>query len=90
MTMEIKADVLEHLNKKMKSGAVAEKFGIADRTVRQIRKDEEKIKRQLDERPQDFFTVVVPFPLSLCIESTSYVLSFRMVFFLPCDHVLDF
>ena len=23
----------------------------------------------------------VPFPLSLCIESTSYVLSFRMVFF---------
>ena len=32
----------------------------------------------------------VPFPLSLCMESTSYVLSFRMVFFLPCDHELDF
>ena len=30
------------------------------------------------------------FPLSLCQESTSYVLSFRMVFFLPCDHGLDF
>ena len=40
-----------------------------------------------------FFRVFffVPFPLSLCMESTSYVLSFRMVFFLPCDdHVLDF
>ena len=24
------------------------------------------------------------------MESTSYVLSFRMVFFLPCDHGLDF
>ena len=24
------------------------------------------------------------------MESTSYVLSFRMVFFLPCDHALDF
>ena len=32
----------------------------------------------------------VPFPLSLCMESTSYVLSFRMVFFLPCDHGLGF
>ena len=32
----------------------------------------------------------VPFPLSLCMESTSYVLSFRMVFFLPCDHGLNF
>ena len=37
----------------------------------------------------------VPFPLSLCMESRSYVLSFRMVFkersvFLPCDHGLDF
>ena len=30
------------------------------------------------------------FPLSLCMESTSYVLSFRMVFFLPCDHGLFF
>ena len=29
----------------------------------------------------EFFCV--PFPLSLCMESTSYVLSFRMVFFLP-------
>ena len=29
------------------------------------------------------------FPLSLCMESTSYVLSFRMVFFLPCDYGLD-
>ena len=35
-----------------------------------------------------FFRVF--FPLSLCMESTSYVLSFRMVFFLPCDHGLDF
>ena len=26
---------------------------------------------------------LVLFPLSLCMESTSYVLSFRMVFFLP-------
>ena len=33
---------------------------------------------------------LVSFPLSLCMESTSYVLSFRMVFFLPCDHGLDF
>ena len=32
----------------------------------------------------------VPFPLYLCMESTSYVLSFRMVFFLPCDRGLDF
>ena len=32
----------------------------------------------------------VPFPLSLCMESTSYVLSFRMVFFLPWDHGLNF
>ena len=31
-----------------------------------------------------------PSPLSLCMESTSYVLFFRMVFFLPCDHGLDF
>ena len=30
------------------------------------------------------------FSISLCMESTSYVLSFRMVFFLPCDHGLDF
>ena len=34
--------------------------------------------------------VRVFFPLSLCMESTSYVLSFRMVFFLSCDHGLDF
>ena len=34
--------------------------------------------------------IFVPFPLSLCMESTSYVLSFRMVFFLPCDDGLDF
>ena len=34
--------------------------------------------------------VFVPFPLSLCMESTSYVLSFRVVFFLPCDHGLVF
>ena len=32
----------------------------------------------------------VPFPLSLCMESTSYVLSSRMmVFFQLCDHGLD-
>ena len=31
-----------------------------------------------------------PLPFSHCMESTSYVLSFRMVFFLPCDHGLDF
>ena len=30
------------------------------------------------------------FSASLCMESTSHVLSFRMVFFLPCDHGLDF
>ena len=30
------------------------------------------------------------FPLSLCIESTSYVLSFPDGVFLPCDHGLDF
>ena len=30
------------------------------------------------------------FTPSLCMESTSYVISFRMVFFLPCDHGLDF
>ena len=35
-----------------------------------------------------FFQVF--FPLSLCVENTSYVVSFRMVFFLPCDHGLDF
>ena len=35
----------------------------------------------------------VPFPLSLCMESTSYVLSFQLPdgVFLPCDHdELDF
>ena len=32
----------------------------------------------------------VPLPISLCKESTSYVLSFRMVFFLPFNHGLDF
>ena len=38
-----------------------------------------------------FFRVFfVPFLLSLCMESTSYVLSFRMVFFRPCDHELNF
>ena len=37
--------------------------------------------------PSIFF---VPFPISLCTESTLYVLSFRVVFFLPCDHGLDF
>ena len=36
------------------------------------------------------YIFLVPFPLSPCMESTSYVLSFRMVFFLPCDHGLDF
>ena len=30
------------------------------------------------------------FSLFLSMESTSYVLSFRVVFFLPCDHGLDF
>ena len=35
-----------------------------------------------------FFRVF--FPLSLCTESTSYVLSFRMVFFLSGDHGLNF
>ena len=30
--------------------------------------------------PSIFF-IFVPFPLSLCMESTSYVLSFRIVFF---------
>ena len=35
-----------------------------------------------------FFRIL--FPLSLCMESTSYVLSFRMVFFLPCYHGVDF
>ena len=37
--------------------------------------------------PSIFF---VPFPQYLCMESMSYVLSFRMVFFLSCDHGLDF
>ena len=38
-----------------------------------------------------FFRVFfVPFPPSICMESTPYVLSFRVVFFLPCDHGLDF
>ena len=37
--------------------------------------------------PSIFFVL---FPLFLCIESTLYVLSIRMVFFLPCDHGLDF
>ena len=32
----------------------------------------------------------VPFPFSLFMESVPYVLSFRMMFFLPCDHGLDF
>ena len=39
LTLDMKADVLDHLNKKIKPGAVAEKFDIADRTARQIRKD---------------------------------------------------
>ena len=37
--------------------------------------------------------VFVPLPLSLCMESTSYVLSFRkwcFFVFVPCDHGLDF
>ena len=37
-----------------------------------------------------YLFILVPFPLSLCMESTSYVLSFRMAFFLPCDHGLYF
>ena len=45
-------DVLEHFGKKVKPSAVAEKFGISDRTVRQIRKDAEKTKKQLEDRPQ--------------------------------------
>ena len=32
----------------------------------------------------------IPLALSLCKESTSYVFPFHMVFFLPCDHGLDF
>ena len=36
---------------------------------------------------QNFF---VPLPLSLCMENTSYVIFFQMVFVLPCDHGLDF
>ena len=35
-----------------------------------------------------FFFVL--FQLSFCMESTSYILCFRMVLFLPCDHELDF
>ena len=42
------------------------------------------------ERCRFFRVFFVPFPLSLGMESTSYALSFRMVFFLPCDHGLDF
>lgn len=52
LTLNTKMDVLEHLGKKVKPSAVAEKFGISDRTVRQIRKDAEKIKKQLEDRPQ--------------------------------------
>ena len=37
-----------------------------------------------------FPSFFLPSPLSLCMESTSYVLSFRIVFFLLCDHGLDF
>ena len=33
--------------------------------------------------PSIFF---VPLPFPLCMESTSYVFSFRVVFFRPCDH----
>ena len=52
LTLNTKMDVLEHLGKKVKPSTVAEKFGISDRTVRQIRKDAEKIKKQLEDRPQ--------------------------------------
>lgn len=52
LTINMKMDVLEHLDKKMKPSAVAEKFGISDRTVRQIRADGDKIKKQLEDRPQ--------------------------------------
>ena len=52
LTLNTKMDVLEHLGKKVKPNAVAEKFGISNRTIRQIRKDAEKIKKQLEDRPQ--------------------------------------
>ena len=37
-----------------------------------------------------FPSILVPSPFFLCMERASYVLSFRMVFFLRCDHGLDF
>ena len=40
-----------------------------------------------------FPSIFVPFPLSLCMERGYVVRSFlffRMVFFVPCDHGLDF
>ena len=39
LTFNTKMDVLEHLGKKVKPSAVAEKFGISDRTVRQLTAD---------------------------------------------------
>ena len=38
-----------------------------------------------------YYVLILQFSLMTCsMESTSYVFSFRMVFFLPCDHELDF
>ena len=53
LSLNLKYDVLEFLqrNKKVKISAVAEKLGIADRTVRRIRQDEDKINERLDARP---------------------------------------
>ena len=36
----------------------------------------------------EYFCSILPF--SLCMESTPYVFSFRVVFFLPSEHGLDF
>ena len=49
LSLNLKYDVLEFLqrNKKVEISAVAEKFGIEDRTARRIRQDKDKIKERL-------------------------------------------
>lgn len=45
-------DVLEHLDKKVKTSVGEKKFGMSDRTVRKIRMDAEETKKQREDRPR--------------------------------------
>ena len=52
LSLTTKSEVVDHLkNKELKVAVVAEKFNIAERTMKKIRAEEKNIMEQLDSRP---------------------------------------